>query len=138
MEPKVDIFVFAPQMYFTGHEIIDAEERLGGFARVIHGNQDVCIYKPNTYVNNSYDPSENAYIISEIIKKIVEIHPDEIFIVDRAWDCTEVRLINEFARLANIKVVEFDIECVIPDAQKKMYSRAHSNESDACVADTGV
>ena len=122
MEPSVDIFVFAPQMYFELSDIIGAEEKLSGFAHVIHGD-NIFIHKPNTYINNSYSPSENAYIISEDIKKIVEIHPDEVFIADRAWDCDEIRMVRDFCRVAGIKVVAFDIDVIIQDGSRKMYEK---------------
>ena len=130
MEPKIDIFVFAPQMYFEELDINLAEERLTGFAHVIHGNQDICIHKPNAYVNSSYDPSQNAYAISEDIKDIMEIHPDEVFMADRAWDCDEIRMVRDFCRVAGIKVFSFDLDIIIPDGSRKMYEK----QSEHCEA----
>lgn len=129
MEPKpiLDIFVFPPQMYFELSDIICAEERLSGFAHVIHGD-NICIHKPNAYVNSSYDPSENAYVISEFIKKIVEIHPDEVFIADRAWDCDEIRMVRDFCRVAGIKTVGFDLDIIVQDGLRKMYEKQNVSE----------
>lgn len=120
MEPKVDIFVFAPQTYFTDNEIADAEERLEGFARVMHANQDVCVHKPEYYVSNSFEPMRNADIISDVFKKIVEVNPDEI-VMAGPWECTEVALIRNFAKLADIKLVIFDIDNVIPGCYERIY-----------------
>lgn len=123
MEPKVDIFVLAPQMYFEEWEIDLAEERLAGFAHVIHGNQDVGVFRPNNIVSCKADPEKNAEAISDTIKRIVDDKPDEIFTVSRAWDCDEIRLITDFCKIAGIKVVEFDLDIVVPDGQRKMYKR---------------
>lgn len=121
MEAKVDIFVFVPQMHFTENEIIDAEDRLEGFARVMHANQDVCVHKPAAYVDEHFEPIKNAAIIADVLEKIVEIEPDEIFIAG-AYDCEEVNFIRNFAKLAGIKLVIFDIENVNPGYFDKIYS----------------
>lgn len=123
MEPKVDIFVLAPQMFFEEWEIDLAEERLAGFAHVIHGNQDVGVFRPNNIVNYKADPEKNAEAISDTIKRIVDEKPDEIFTVSRAWDCDEIHLITDFCKIAGIKVVEFDLDIVVPDGQRKMYEK---------------
>ena len=133
MEPKVDIFVLAPQMYFEEWEIDLAEERLAGFAHVIHGNQDVGVFRPNNIVSCKADPEKNAEAISDTIKRIVDEKPDEIFTVSRAWDCDEIRLITDFCKIAGIKVVEFDLDIVVPDGQRKMYEKQeeHFNKNVA-------
>ncbi len=125
MEPKVDIFVLAPQMFFEEWEINLAEERLEGFAHVIHGNQDVDIIKSKSFLVTNYkaDPEKNGEAISDIINCIVDTKPDEIFTVSKAWDCDEIRLITDFCKIAGIKIVEFDLDIIIPDGERKMYER---------------
>lgn len=134
MEPRVDIFVLAPQMFFEEWEIDIAEERLTGFAHVIHGTQDVVIIKPLQVVNYKADPKKNGEAISNTIKRIIDEKPDEIFTVDRAWDCDEIRIIVDFCRIAGIKLVEFDLDIVVPDGQRKMYKKQEEH-FDAKVAE---
>lgn len=126
MEPKVNIFILAPQMFFEDWEIELAEERLAGFAHVIHGNQDVGVYRPRWTTNYKADPEKNAKAISDTINLItmnVDGKPDEIFTVREAWDCDEIRIIRDFCKIAGIKVVEFDLDLVIPDGHRKMYKK---------------
>lgn len=133
MEPKIDIFVLAPQMFFEEWEIDLAEERLAGFAHVIHGNQDVGVFRPNDIVNYKDDPEKNGKVISDIINLIMKEKPDEIFTVDKAWDCDEIRIIRDFCKVAGIKVVEFDLDIVVPDGSRKMYEKQeeHFNKNFA-------
>jgi hypothetical protein len=123
MEPKIDIFVLAPEMLFEEWEIDIAEERLAGFAHVIHGNQDVGVFRPTDIVNYKDDPEKKGKVISDTISLIMKEKPDEIFTVDKAWDCDEIRIIRDFCKVAGIKVVEFDLDVVIPDGSRKMYKK---------------
>ena len=123
MEPKVDIFVLAPQMFFEEWEIDLAEERLAGFAHVIHGNQDVGVIRPKDIVNYKADPEKKGKAISDTINLIMNEKPDEVFTVDKAWDCDEIRIIRDFCKVAGIKVVEFDLDIIIPDGCRKMYKK---------------
>ena len=123
MEPKVSIFILPPQMYFEEWEINLAEERLEGFAQVIHGNQDVDPIFVKHVISYKSNPEKNAEAISDTIKRIVDNKPDEIFTVSRAWDCDEIRIITDFCKIVGIKVVEFDLDIVVPDGQRKMYEK---------------
>lgn len=123
MEPKVNVFILPPQMFFEEWEINIAEERLEGFAQVIHGNQDVDPIYIKHVINYKSNPEKNAEAISDTIKRIVDEKPDEIFTVSRAWDCDEIHLITDFCKIAGIKVVEFDLDIVVPDGQRKMYEK---------------
>lgn len=123
MIPKVDIFILAPQMFFEDWEIELAEERLAGFAHVIHENADVGVYRPRQMVNYKADPEKNGKAISDTINLIIDNKPDEIFTVGKAWDCDEIRIIRDFCKVAGIKVIEFDLDLVIPDGERKMYKK---------------
>ena len=125
MEPVVSIFIMAPQTLFTKDEIMDAEDRLEGFARVIHANQDVDVSKPEKYIdfNSALTLWKNGVILADIITKISKEKPDEIYICRDAWDCGEVEIIKDFARFAGIKVIDFDLENIIPNGHKLMYQR---------------
>lgn len=122
MKPKV-IFILAPQMFFEDWEINIAEERLAGFAHVIHENEDIGVYRPRQTVNYKADPEKNAKAISDTIKRIVDEKPDEIFTVRDAWDCDDIRIIRDFCKVAGIKVIEFDLDIIIPDGHNKMYKK---------------
>ena len=123
MEPKVDIFVLPPQMYFEEWEINLAEERLEGFARVIHEDWNVNIIRVREVVSCKADPEKNGEAISDTIKRIVDEKPDEIFTVSKAWDCDEIRIIRDFCKVAGIKIIDFDLDLVIPDGARKMYEK---------------
>lgn len=133
MEPKVSIFILPPQMYFEEWEINLAEERLEGFAQVIHGNQDVDPIFVKHVINYKSNPEKNGEAISDTIKRIVDNKPDEIFTVSRAWDCDEIHIITDFCKIAGIKIVEFDLDIVVPDGQRKMYEKQeeHFNKNFA-------
>ena len=135
MEPRVLIFIMAPQTLFTKDEIMDAEDRLEGFARVIHANQDVDVIKPEKYIdfNSVLSPLENGVILADIIAKIAKEAPDEIYLCKNAWDCREVGIVDDFARLAGIKIIDFDLENVIPNGHKLMYQR-----QDKCGCEANV
>lgn len=123
MEPRVDIFVLAPQMFFDEWEIDIAEERLAGFAHVIHGNQDVSVIRPKDMVNYKDDPEKKGKVISDIINLIMNEKPDEVFTVDKAWDCDEIRIIRDFCKVAGIRIITFDLDIIIPDGSHKMYKK---------------
>lgn len=123
MEPKVNVFILPPQMFFEDWEINIAEERLEGFAQVIHGNQNVDTILVNQATNYKSNPENNAEAISDTIKRIINNKPDEIFTVSRAWECDEIRIIVDFCKIAGIKIVEFDLDIVVPDGQRKMYEK---------------
>ena len=134
MEPRVLIFIMSPQTLFTKDEIVDAEDRLEGFARVIHANQDVEVSKPEKYIdfNSVLPPWDNGVILANIISKIAKETPDEIYLCKNAWDCREVGIVEEFARFAGIKVIDFDLENVIPNGHKLMYQRQDRCEANVC------
>lgn len=131
MIPRTLIFIMAPQMLFTLNEIMDAEDRLEGFARVIHTNEDVEVSKPEKYINPGLTALENGKILANIISKISEEEPDEIYLCNNAWDCREIRVVEEFARIAGIRVIDFDLENVIPNGHRLMYMRQNKDEN-AC------
>ena len=132
MEPGILVFIMAPQALFTENEIMDAEDRLEGFARVIHANHDVKVSKPEKWINPGLTPWKNGVILANIISKISEERPDEIYLCNNAWDCTEIKIIADFARLAGIRVIDFDLENVIPNGHKLMYQRQDRCEANAC------
>ena len=131
MEPKIDIFVMVPQMYFTHEEIEDAQDRLVDFAQIMHRNQDIGFFYPDDELDSNKSDIENAAILADILKKITEKKPDEIFTCCDAWDNREIRFIQDFAMFAGIKVVSFKSGHVIPDYRKKIHER--NPEMEQCI-----
>ena len=123
MEPKISIFILAPQKFFEEWEINLAEERLEGFAHVIHSDKDVDPIFVKHVINYKSNPEKNAEAISDTIKRIIDNKPDEIFTVREAWDYDEIRIIRDFCKVAGIKVIEFDLDLVVPDGNRKTYKK---------------